>query len=231
MKKITNTVVFKYEEQDKNLINELGTYIDEKLPAIYEFFKINMKNEKVIINIIAKKDELDTIHRRFNDLEENVEVPKWLIGFSASDMQIYYLSLNAYKSTTHVFSLSEYYEKLIEYKKTILHECIHYVNRLFCKENNCHFSCRFLAEGIALYLSNQMEGKSLKFDYSIESILNSNSCYNGWYLVTKYILEKYSCEKFLELLKDSKMAELFLKEEFLNIRDYYFNLEKYGREN
>ncbi len=136
-------------------------------------------------------------------------------------MQIYYLSLNDYKNTSHAFDKSDYDIRLNSYKKTILHEFIHYVNRYFCKINNCEFSCKYLAEGIAQYLSNQNDSNLLQFNYSVDDILNSNNCYNGWYLVTKYIIENYSQDFFLDLLKDREEAKQFLEMHYKNIKDYY----------
>ena len=110
---------------------------------------------------------------------------------------------------------------LEKYKKVILHEFIHYVNQYFCKLNNCNFSCKYLAEGIAQYLSGQNDNKLLKLNYSIDDILNSNNCYNGWYLVTKFIIENYSRDFFLELLKDREKSNRFLKKIFSDIKKYY----------
>ena len=67
-------------------------------------------------------------------------------------MEIYYLSINDYKNTSHTIDFDMY-------KKTILHEYVHYVNRLFCIKNNCNFSTKYLSEGIATYLSKQNENK------------------------------------------------------------------------
>ena len=84
----------------------------------------------------------------------------------------------------------------------------------FVKKNNCSFSIKCLSEGIAQYLSNQKSDSVLKFNYSLSEILTSNQCYNGWYLVTKYIIEKYPRELFIELLKDNNRAEKFIKDKY-----------------
>lgn len=221
MKKVTKNAIFEYEKDDSSLVIELARYIDDNAKRIYDFFEMNESIEKPVINIIQSKKELDEIHRRFNDLDSTVDVPKWIIGFSSSDMQIYYLSLNDYKNTSHAFDKSDYDIQLISYKKTILHEFIHYVNRYFCKINNCEFSSKFLAEGVAQYLSKQNEGIVLNFNYSLDDILNSNNCYNGCYLVTKYIIEKYPSKYMLDLLKDRNKAKHFLEKSYESIKEYY----------
>ena len=225
VKKTTDCAVFNYELDDSYLIEKISSFIQDNKDKVFSFFGINIDFNKPIINIINKKEKLDDIHRKFNDLEDTDEVPKWIVGFSSSDMQIYYLSINDYCNTSHAFKNEEYEVELDMYKKTILHEYIHYVNRLFCKKNNCSFSIKCLAEGVSQYLSDQKKDITLQFNYSLEDILNSNNCYNGWYLVTKYLIEKYPHELVLELLKDNKRAECFIKESYNKIKDYYLNLE------
>ena len=226
MNKITDSAIFNYEFDDRFLVEKLSAYVDEHKDDIYSFFNMKFDNTKPIINIIAKKEELDNIHRRFNDLKDTDEVPKWIVGLSASDMQIYYLSLNDYNSTSHAFKKEDYEIQLEMYKKTILHEYVHYVNRLFCKKNNCSYSIKCLSEGIAQYLSNQKNNSAIQFNYSLNEILTSNNCYNGWYLVTKYIIENYSHELVLELLKDKNEAEKFITEKYEEIKKYYTELKQ-----
>ena len=221
MEKKTKNATFKYEKNDSFLIEELEKYLDSNSVRIYDFFGIKDNQNKPIINIIATKSKLDDIHRKFNNLKSSDEVPKWLVGLSTSDMQIYCLSLNDYKNTTHAFEACDYDKQLDRYKKTILHEFIHYVNRLFCKKNNCVITAKYLVEGIAQYLSNQKDGLVLQFDYSLNDILNSNNCYDGWYLVTKYIIENYPREFFLELLLDKSKADEFLENSFKEIKNEF----------
>ena len=221
MQKITNSAIYNYEENDSNLVDELSIYIDYNKERIYSFFNINNYNDKPIINIVDNKNKLDDIHRKFNDLNFDDEVPKWIIGLSSSDMQIYYLSINDYNNTSYAFKKEDYDKVLDMYKRNLLHEYVHYVNRLYCKKNNCEFSIRYLSEGIAQYLSNQNDNKGLTFNYSINDILNSNNCYNGWYLVTKYIIDNYPHEFFLELLKDNIKAEKFIINSYDVISKYY----------
>ena len=134
MEKITKSSLFQFEQKDSGLVNDLAIYLDENFQTIYHFFGMDNDYQKPIIHIVATKKELDDIYRRFNDLDSNDDVPKWLVGLCASDMQIYYLSLNDYKNTSHAFDDSEYDSQLDMYKKTILHEFIHYVHRSFCKK-------------------------------------------------------------------------------------------------
>ena len=221
MKKIGKSVIFYYQEKDAFLVDDICQYLDEKTPEIYDFFGIEKENHKAVIHIIETKKELDDIHREFHPEEVGSELPKWLIGFCAFNQEIYYLSLNDYKSTSHAFSESDYDRQLIYYQKTLVHEYVHYVHRLFCQKYNCPSSYQFLSEGIAAYLSGQKENQKLEFHYSLDDLLNSGNCYDGWYLVTSYILKNYSREFFLELLKDKDKAIEFLKNYYDIIKKYF----------
>ena len=54
------------------------------------------------------------------------------------------------------------------------------------------------------------DDKQIDFNYSLEDILRSSNCYNGWYLVTKYIVENYSHDKIIDLLLNKNKAEKFI---------------------
>ena len=221
MKKIAKSAVFNYEKDDSSLVEKVSEFINDNQDRICSFFNITIDDNKPIINIIDKKENLDVIYRKYNGLKDKDKVPSWIVGLSSSDMQIYYLSLNDYCNTSHAFKKEDYEVQLDMYKKIILHEYIHFINRIFCKKNNCSFSIKCLAEGVAQYLSNQNEGVKLRFNYSLNDILYSNNCYNGWYLTTKYIIEKYPHKYFLELLKDRNKAERFINISYNKIQDYY----------
>ena len=101
VKKNTDCAVFNYELDDSYLIEKISSFIQDNKDKVFSFFGINIDFNKPIINIINKKEKLDDIHRKFNDLKDTDEVPKWIVGLSASNMQIYYLSLNDYKNTSN----------------------------------------------------------------------------------------------------------------------------------
>ena len=225
MRKTTDNVIFNYDVDDSFLIDELSTFINDNKNRICNFFNIDIDNYKPIINIISKKEELDNIYRKDNSLNITDDVPKWLIGLKSSNMEIYYLSINDYNNTTHAFKKEDYAIHFDMYKKTLLHEYIHYINHMFCKKNNCQYSIKCLSEGIAQYLSNQNNNTKFDFNYNLEDIINSNNCYEGWYLVTKYIIENYTHEFFLELLKNKDDAEQFIRNSYKEIENYYLNLK------
>ena len=199
MQKETSNIIINFNDKDNSLIDDLSNYLDIHLDDIYNFFDVS--KEKPIINIISTKLEFDNNYKKIKNLDYNYEVPKWVVGLS-HDNEIDFLSLNDYQNTSHNPNLEEY-------KKTLLHECIHYVNGLFCQKYNVDYSIKCLSEGIATYLSKQ---KINVTSFTLDDLLNNSNCYYGWYLITKYILENNSHEFFLDLLKDNKKAKEYIKE-------------------
>ena len=70
-------------------------------------------------------------------------------------------------------------------------------------------------------MSKQNEKEKLKFVCSLDDLLNDNNCYNGWYLVFKYIIHNYSHEFILELFKDDIKAQELITNIYDDIKKYY----------
>ena len=220
MKRIFKNAIFEYDKEEQDLILDLNNYIDEHVDKIYDFFGNDIEREIPYIRIIRTKEELDKLYRKYNELDDNEPIPKWLIGFTNDD-GIFYLSINDYKSTSHAFKKEDYDENLEYLKKTIIHEYIHFVNILFCNKYNCYYTIKYLSEGVAQVLSKQNEKEKLKFVYSLDDILNGSNCYNGWYLVFKYIINNYPQEFILELFKDDIKAQELITNIYDDIKKYY----------
>lgn len=222
MNKIFKNAIFEYDKIDEDLILELNDYIDKHVDLIYNFFGNDIKREIPIIHIISTKKELDKI---YCESKKVPSAPSWVVGFTGNK-DIFYLSVKQYECFSHVFKTNNYEENLEYYKKTIIHEYIHFVNMLFNKKYDVQLTSKYLVEGIAMFLSKQNDNKQLSFNYSLDDILNSNNNYNGWYLVTKYIIENYSQKFLMELFKDKEKSRMFLIEHFKEIKDYYLELQK-----
>lgn len=226
MKYESKYALFNYDEKSAYLIGELSNYLDENAEGIFDFFNVASR-EKVIINIVSTKEEFDL--KFINDhswANVNTQIPKWTVGYYINN-QITYLSLDDYKNTTHAFANKNYNIALEYYKKTIAHEFVHYVNDLFTKENGCSYTEKYLKEGIATYLSGQKKEEDLKFDFSLHEILEknmNNTCYKGWYILVKYLIENYDKSFVLDLFKSNRRARVFLEEELYNKAK-----ERYGK--
>jgi len=65
---------------------------------------------------------------------------------------------------------------------------------------------------------NQLGIKRLKID----QILNSNDCYNGWFLITKYLVENYDKKFIFSLIKSNcKAIEVLQNELYNNVNKKY----------
>lgn len=202
MERITDYYKFTYSKSDEDLIIELEDYLNQKREDIFNFFDNSLQKEQVEINIIPTKKEYDEISKKIRGIDS---IPNWSIGIS-HDNKIEYVSLHDYKNTAHAFEEDRYLEKLDYYKKTIVHEYVHFVGYLYLKKNNASDPLKYLNEGIATYLSGQKDNIIITFNYTLEDMLESKNNYDAWYLLTKYIIEKYGKEYFLELFRNRELA-------------------------
>ena len=217
MERKTKYFIFNYSKNDEDLIIELDNYLNQKKEDIFNFFDCVIPDNQVIINIIPTKKEYDELAKKIRGVDN---VAKWSIGFF-HDNNIEYVSLHDYKNTAHAFSEDRYYEKLDYYKKTIVHEYVHYVAALYRKKHNVEYSIKYLNEGIATYLSGQKENVEIPFNFKIEDILESNNSYDSWYLITKYIIEEYGKNYFFKLFDNPELAFKEADHLLEEARDYY----------
>lgn len=210
-----------YQEESKNIIDELCSYLDENCKSVMNFFDIASIPVKAIINIIPSKEEYD----RLFEEEYGFKANKSSRGMCKRDGSINYLSINDYKNTSHAFDDQDYDKALEGFKKTLVHEFVHFVNKVFNKENKCGFSATYLKEGIAVYLSKQKENQILKFNFSLNDLLESDinkRKYDGYYLVVKYLIDNYDKSVVFNLLKDKEYAERFLQDKLYNEAHKYY---------
>ena len=202
MEKKTKYAIFNYVEQDQDLIDGLEEYLNEHVEEIYEFFDTELQRKQVNINIIPTKQQYDEIVIKKTN---KTEIPDWEIG-NASNGGITQVSLHDYGNTSHAFPPEKYDQVFDKFKKTMIHEYTHVVVHAYLAKYDAGYTLRYLNEGIAQYLSKQQENIELNMIYSLEDILESTSCYKGWFLLTKYIVEVKGQEYFLNLLRNRLQA-------------------------
>lgn len=220
VEKITKYAKFIYSKDDEDLIDELENYLNMKAEDVFAFFDDALPRDLVEVRIIPSKNEYDAIVQK---RRQTSDTPKWEIGTSHNGV-IEYVSLHDYKSTSHAFPPEKYSENLEYYKKTIVHEFVHYVTYLYRKKYNIDPPLRYLNEGIAQYLSKQRDSIKKNFNSTLDDILNSRNNYKGWYLLTKFIIEQYGRDYFLELFGNQKKAYLETPRLYTEARQYYDNL-------
>ena len=113
-------------------------------------------------------------------------------------------SYNDYDNTAHKN------ESFIDYKKMILHECVHILHTYYMAKDNSYFY-KYLWEGIANYLTNQYEECNIE-NIKVEDVLNEKVSYRVYFSIIKRIIETYGLEKLKEILKFDKDSINILKE-------------------
>ena len=222
MEKMTKYAKFNYTEQDQDLIEGLEEYLNEHVEEVFAFFDSSLPRTIVNISIIPTKKEYDEIIKKRRQTTE--DIPSWVIG-NYYNGTIEYVSLHDYKNTSHAFPPEKYSENLEYYKKTIIHEYVHFVTGEYLVKNRAGDPPKYLNEGIAAYLSHQRDGKKPSFIYSLDDILNSRTCYEGWYLLTKYIIEQKGKDYFLMLLKNNIRSKSEASELYEEAKSFYDSLD------
>lgn len=219
MKKETKFAIFEYCENDDCLIDQLAVYLDEKAIDIYNFFEVEPK-EKVQILIVPTKNKFDVLFNLKNGRPKDAKVALSSRGTLTLDNEILFLSIADYKNTTHAFAQEQKEEAVELYKKTLVHEFVHFVNVCFNKKMGCSFTEKFLVEGIACYLSGQKENKKIDFNFQIDDVLNrEKQMYDAYYVITKYFVEHYDKAFVLEIFQSSRQArELLCSELFDKVK-------------
>ena len=205
MKKENQFAIFEYENNDECYVDELLDFINIKGPKIFDFFSIKIPKSKVHIKIIQTKKEFDELLLK----NYNFQQVDWSRGFQpeGDENVIYYLSIGDYKNTCRKFNKENLDNVIEDYKKTLLHEFVHYVTSLYRKYVNCGPIARYISEGIACYLSGQfdkghihyLDGEiyydDVKFDANTpEEILYGNTKYQNYFVLVKYIYEWIKAE-------------------------------------
>lgn len=216
-------VLINYKTEDAKDIDKLGEYVDSCALDIINFFELDKLTSKAQITIIPTKSEFDELFKQIHGFEAGSSSRGFV---NQNNGEIIYLSINDYKNTSHKFDELHFEEAFELYQKTLVHEFVHFVNQNFIKANACDRPAKYLSEGIAIYLSKQKENKQIKFNFSFEDIayIERKSCYDGWYLATKYLVENYDKDFVIALFKNHNKAMSFLENELYNkAAEFYGN--------
>lgn len=216
MKLETKTAIFNFKEDDKCYATVLAKYIDAHFCEAFNFFKLKFCGQKVEIDIIPTKQEYDKQFKKENNFSDDLVVSKSSRGCFLNG-KILYLSINDYKNTTHAFEPDDFEHAFEDYKKTLMHEYVHFVNELFKQEHECGRTEKFLSEGIAIYLSHQKDNQEICFDFSCDDVLDyKHTNYNAYYLLTKYFVENYDRNFVLDILQSNRRSRKFLQKELFD---------------
>ena len=124
-------ISFKYENNglDDTQLNELNEFLIANIKSITDFFEFN-KNLIITIKIFDSKKSLD------NYVVSNLsfKLDDYVVGLiNSEDDTILCCSYNDYDNTVHKN------ESFIDYKKMILHECVHILHIYYMAKDNLYF--------------------------------------------------------------------------------------------
>ncbi len=195
-------ISFKYENNELNdeQLNELNKFLNDNIKSIMDFFNFD-KNIIITIKIFECKDNLDNyvLNHMGNKLKD------FTVGLIKPENDtVLCCSYNDYDNTVHKK------ESFIDYKKMILHECVHILHTYYMIQDSSYFYS-YLWEGIACYLTNQYEQCNIN-NIEIKDILYERVSYRVYYSIVKKIVEKYGIKKLKEILKFDKDSIYILKE-------------------
>ena len=227
MIKESKYAIFKYKKSDEDLIENLASYLDEHGHIPFDFFEVEVPKDKVEIEIVPTKKEYDEKYKKDRQLPDDFPLGTWNVGSSFFKMRkILFLSPRDYKNTTHYMKDVPYPELINHWHKTIVHEFTHYVQGLFNIKHNCASTMKCLGEGIATYLSGQRDGQKIPFDFTMEQVLDSNSSYSYYYLITKYFVEHYDKDYVLEVFQSNRQARELLQNELYDRAKKFYTEEQ-----
>ncbi|MCI9434215.1 MAG: hypothetical protein HFI86_02905 [Bacilli bacterium] len=207
MLKLQNKLfIINYNACDLNYIDDFLKYLNDNASRIMRFFNLDCLPEKITINIIENKPKFDEIY--FSQYKE--QAYDFAFGF-AENNTINYISFCEFNNVPkHLNDTYDYY------KKTIVHEFVHICNQVFSK-----FFVPCLSEGLAVYLSGQLDNINIKFNYTKEKLINGRINYRQYYLFVKYIIENYNHEFVLNLYKSEEFFYENFDKLYDEVRNYY----------
>ena len=175
-----NNYIIKYNECDKDYIDDLINYIDKEYSKILEFFGIDKLKKKLIISIY---DDINKYKEyRFNNISDT----------SVGNMDVsdnnYYINVLSYKE--YIKRKGHEEKSIDDYFKLIIHEFIHVVNDEY---GTLHKSLIWIREGLAIYLSHQYDGVKKRLNKcTLKALLDDDRIYYiNYYVLIDYAFNKY----------------------------------------
>ncbi len=222
MQLIGNYAVYSYDNVDFELVKSIDNYLNNNAKKIFELFGF-IPEKKANIFILPSKKEYDETLQKIR--KNSSPIPSWNVGTTSYSGNIYFLSLRDYKNTSHKDILLDSVNVMSFYLKCLFHEYIHFVTYEYCYLRKFPIPCKCILEGIAQYYSNQKDISTLKFNYSLNDILYSSNCYDGWLLYVNYIVNHYNEDYLLGLFEEFGYASDEIIRIYEDVKNYYNSSE------
>lgn len=203
------------ETIEETLFNEFCTKFENEFRNIDSFFDISY--ERLNINLVSR-ESFNSIVKAKSEQYKDKEIPNWLVGFSDFD---------------EVFVIIPTNETLNELYKVALHETVHLISYQLDTSNK---RIKLLDEGLAVFLSNQYEGKRITpwvnaylqkalpriVDFCTHDSIDfaNKKGYQFSYCIIDFLINTYGKNEFLDWLQN---PQIFLEK----IEEINLNFEKH----
>lgn len=207
--------IIKYNECDKEYLDDLVNYIDKEYNNILEFFNLDKLKKKLIINIY------DDISKYMKYRGNNI------YDTSVGNMDVsdnnYYINVLSYKE--YIKRKGHELKTINDYFKLIVHELVHVIHEEY---GTLHKSLIWIREGLAIYKSNQYDQVNKRLNKcKLDDLLNDNRCYYiNYYVLIDYAFNKYGEDYIKNLISN---PDIQIEETKKIFNDYLSEnkLEKY----
>lgn len=206
LKKKFEIFEIEYNENDSEYIDNLINYLKENYKKIMEFFEIKNYDKNIKIKIWDSKESYrDYFNKKYKKYGYNKTVAPWEVGRTHID-EYPRIDLILYKESLECQGHQN--DTIDNYIQMVLHEFVHVCHFIYNKETT---NVTWFSEGLATNLSHQSVyiNNPLTLDASLDEITNGKVFYQNYYAMVNYLLNNYSREEILELVKNK---ELLIKE-------------------
>lgn len=189
MKKQLTHMIIEYTKCDEKYIDGFVSYLEKVSQEIVDFLNINYLDSKIKVTLW---DSLEDFRNLYLKLGWNSSVPNWVCGF-ANNCDVETLTLEEYRKTS-----GHEYANLQDLMHLILHEFVHACNNIL--STNKHYA--WLSEGLATTISHQYDDDDLKFNASLNEMINGCHNYSNYHIMFIYVYNTYGRDYILKLLKN-----------------------------
>lgn len=183
--------IIKYNECDKDYIDDLVNYINKEYNNILEFFGIEKLKKKLIISIY---DDINKYKEYRGDNINDTSVG----NMDVSDNN-YYINVLSYKEYIKIKGNEN--KNVVDYYRLIIYELIHVVHEDY---GTLHKSLIWIREGLAIYKSHQNDGVKKRLNKcKLVDLLEDNRCYYiNYYVLIDYAFNKYEEDYIKNLISN-----------------------------
>lgn len=194
-----------YTNDDIDYIQEIINVLNQRIPELITFFKIESLEIEDRLQIILYND----YNQFIKDCTTNkIAPPSYTAALfhrihGINTIRVLNLKKQKYASGHE----SDNLEKLI---LRILHECAHALHRIKIKMPLTQGSTPWFIDGLATTITHQYDHIPLETKCNLEDIINQKVHYNTYRTLVTHLLQEYGQEFLLTILDKKEMQEKIL---------------------